>query len=163
MGYPRRWVDCIEDPMPCGQRSEIQLSCRVLLEGPFFCPHTAACGILIPQPGIEPWLEAQQKQSPNHWTTGSSLPRGSCTQNSYNALPGIVRITPHDYHQCLSTLPGTDPHPQPPPIQPEDPVLHVKDADKGWAWVQHAERFGGGAQCDTGVLREGWGTPPSVI
>ena len=29
----------------------------------------AACGILVPQPGIEPMPPAAEAQSPNHWTT----------------------------------------------------------------------------------------------
>ena len=34
----------------------------------FFCPHLAACGILVPQPGIKPVLPAVEAQSLNHWT-----------------------------------------------------------------------------------------------
>ena len=36
----------------------------------FFCfwPCHAACGILVPQPGIEPMPPAVEVQSPNHWT-----------------------------------------------------------------------------------------------
>ena len=30
----------------------------------------AACGILVPQPGIKPRRSAMRAQSPNHWTTG---------------------------------------------------------------------------------------------
>ena len=33
----------------------------------FFWP-CEACGILVPQPGIEPRLLALEAQSPNHWT-----------------------------------------------------------------------------------------------
>ena len=29
----------------------------------------AACGILVPQPGIKPRSSAVRAQSPNHWTT----------------------------------------------------------------------------------------------
>ena len=36
----------------------------------FFWPHRAACGILVPQPGIEPRPLAVEAQSPNHWTAG---------------------------------------------------------------------------------------------
>ena len=28
-----------------------------------------ACGILVPQPGIEPLYPGVEMQSPNHWTT----------------------------------------------------------------------------------------------
>ena len=33
-----------------------------------FWPHRAACGILVPRPGIEPAPSAVEVQSPNHWT-----------------------------------------------------------------------------------------------
>ena len=32
-----------------------------------------AFGILVPQPGIEPWFSALRAQSPNHWTTRGIL------------------------------------------------------------------------------------------
>ena len=35
----------------------------------FFWPRPAACGILVPQPGIEPALPAVEAWSLNHWTT----------------------------------------------------------------------------------------------
>ena len=35
----------------------------------FFWPCPATCGILVPQPGIEPRGSAMRGQSPNHWTT----------------------------------------------------------------------------------------------
>ena len=35
----------------------------------FFWPRHVACGILVPQPGIEPGPSALKVQSPNHWTT----------------------------------------------------------------------------------------------
>ena len=34
----------------------------------FFWPCRMACGILVPQPGIEPGPLAMRPQSPNHWT-----------------------------------------------------------------------------------------------
>ena len=34
----------------------------------FFWPHCAACGILVPRPGIEPVPRAVEVGSPNHWT-----------------------------------------------------------------------------------------------
>ena len=34
-----------------------------------FLPHWAVCGVLVPQPGIEPLPVAVEEQSPNHWTT----------------------------------------------------------------------------------------------
>ena len=36
----------------------------------FFLAAQCACGILVPQPGIEPRPSAMKAQSPNHWTTG---------------------------------------------------------------------------------------------
>ena len=33
-----------------------------------FWPYHTACGILVPQPGIEPAPPAVEAQSPNHWT-----------------------------------------------------------------------------------------------
>ena len=35
----------------------------------FFLLHCASCGILVPQPGIEPVPLALEEQSLNHWTT----------------------------------------------------------------------------------------------
>ena len=34
----------------------------------FFWPHHAACGILVPRPGIEPRPPTVEAWSPNHWT-----------------------------------------------------------------------------------------------
>ena len=34
----------------------------------FFLPHRASCGILVPQPGIEPGPSVVTVQSPNRWT-----------------------------------------------------------------------------------------------
>ena len=34
----------------------------------FFWPCCAACGVLIPLQGIEPWPMAVKALSPNHWT-----------------------------------------------------------------------------------------------
>ena len=34
----------------------------------FFKLRCTACGILVPQPGIEPWPLAMRVMSPNHWT-----------------------------------------------------------------------------------------------
>ena len=39
----------------------------------FFWPHHVACGILVPQPGIEPGSLAVKAWSPNHWITENSL------------------------------------------------------------------------------------------
>ena len=33
-----------------------------------FWQHRKACGILVPQPGMEPVPPAAEAQSPNHWT-----------------------------------------------------------------------------------------------
>ena len=35
----------------------------------FSWPHHKSCGILVPQPGIEPVSSAVEAQSLNHWTT----------------------------------------------------------------------------------------------
>ena len=35
----------------------------------FIWPYHAACGILVPQPGIEPGPLTVKTRSPNHWTT----------------------------------------------------------------------------------------------
>ena len=39
----------------------------------FFLPHHVACGILVPQPGIEPGPPALEDRSLNHWTTREVL------------------------------------------------------------------------------------------
>ena len=41
----------------------------------FVLPSHVACGILVPQPGIEPLLPATEAQSLNHWTT-REVPHG---------------------------------------------------------------------------------------
>ena len=41
----------------------------------FFWPHHAACGILVPRPGVEPRPSAVKAQSPNHWTAREFLVR----------------------------------------------------------------------------------------
>ena len=40
----------------------------------FFWLRLAACGILVPRPGIEPVPSTVRAQSPNHWTTREFLP-----------------------------------------------------------------------------------------
>ena len=40
---------------------------------PFFWLYHAACGILVPPPGIEPLVLAMEAQSTNHWTAGEIL------------------------------------------------------------------------------------------
>ena len=44
----------------------------------FFCfcflLHCTACGILVPQPGMEPTPPALEGQSLNYWTTGEVIP-----------------------------------------------------------------------------------------
>ena len=51
-----------------GQRAlpVCQALCRVSF---FFWPCRTACGILVPQPGIEPASPALEAQSLDHWTT----------------------------------------------------------------------------------------------
>ena len=34
----------------------------------FFCSHQATCGVLVPQPGIEPVPPEVEVWNPNHWT-----------------------------------------------------------------------------------------------
>ena len=43
----------------------------------FFCLHHTACGILVPQQGIEPRPSALKAWSPNHWTT-REFPQNCC-------------------------------------------------------------------------------------
>ena len=43
--------------------------CGYILSLFFFWPRLAACGILVPRPGIEPGSTAVKAQSPNHWIT----------------------------------------------------------------------------------------------
>ena len=38
-----------------------------------FWPCSLACGILVPQSGIEAGALAVEEQIPNHWTTGNFL------------------------------------------------------------------------------------------
>ena len=43
-------------------------NCQITYFLSFFWPHRAACGIFVPQPGIEPTPLALEAQSLNHWT-----------------------------------------------------------------------------------------------
>ena len=42
----------------------------------FFRPHCMACGILVPQPEIDPGSSAVKVLSPNHWTA-REFPEGN--------------------------------------------------------------------------------------
>ena len=63
---------------PCSQPPGTHSSCLVSLLQQFldFCgffffffwPHHGACGVLVPQPGVEPAPSAVRAWSPNHWT-----------------------------------------------------------------------------------------------
>ena len=44
----------------------VTISCFLVF---WFWPHSAALGILVPQPGIEPMPPAVETRSLNHWTT----------------------------------------------------------------------------------------------
>ena len=58
----------------------------------FFClfvwPHSTACGILVPRPGIELWDPAVEARVLNHWTA-REVPWASCVFYLLNfaALP----------------------------------------------------------------------------
>ena len=43
--------------------------------------HCAACGILVPQPGIEP-VPPEEMRSPNHWIT-REVPHAALLENSF--------------------------------------------------------------------------------
>ena len=59
---PEPWFGFIK---PCGMPT----LCRYFILFYFLIwLHHAACGILVPQPGIEPMPSAVKAQSPNHWT-----------------------------------------------------------------------------------------------
>ena len=53
----------------------------------FFWPHRMACGILVPQPGIEPGTMAVKMLSPNHWTT-RKFPRKALKWMFWSSLSG---------------------------------------------------------------------------
>ena len=52
----------------------------------YFWLHHAACGILIPRPGIEPMPPAVEVRSLNHWTTREVpwLPVFTCKPRPYS-------------------------------------------------------------------------------
>ena len=58
---------------PCHSLIKEVLSVLLLLLPLFFFntfwPHSAAFGILVPGPGIEPEPAAMEARSPNHWTS----------------------------------------------------------------------------------------------
>ena len=56
---------------PLYQRIMLKFIKLILFTYLFFWPWLAACGcgILVPQPGIEPRPSAVRAQSPNYWTT----------------------------------------------------------------------------------------------
>lgn len=55
------------------------------------------------------------------------------------------------------------PTPNPHPFNQKSLCCKVKDADKGVGMGTACGEVGGGAQCDPGVLREGWGAPVSTF
>ena len=65
--------------LPCSSFLQALFSCvlpfsRVnILFFFFFWPHGAACGILVPRPGIKPVPPALEAQSLNHWTAREVL------------------------------------------------------------------------------------------
>ena len=60
-----------------------------------FWPRHLACGILVPQPGVEPRCLAVKERSPNHWTAREFLFffffKGNCLQNSQLIVWNMVR------------------------------------------------------------------------
>ena len=56
-----------------------------------FFPHHHACGILVPQPGIEPVPLAVEAQSLNHWTT-REVPMSKILINKIHGWIVIVGI-----------------------------------------------------------------------
>ena len=48
-----------------------------------FWPHHAACGILVPRPGIEPTPPAVEARSPNHWTAREAPRRHNSKKNFF--------------------------------------------------------------------------------
>ena len=52
-----------------------------------FWLHLEACGILVPQPGIEPVFPAVEVWSPNHWTTREVPILPSLTGSQWQAQP----------------------------------------------------------------------------
>ena len=62
-----------------------------------------ACGILVPQPGIEPMPSAMETQSPNHWTArefvrsifqnkiGLDGKASACNVGDPGSIPGLGR------------------------------------------------------------------------
>ena len=63
----------------------------------FFWRHHIACGILVPQPGIEPAPPALEAQSLNHWTTREVPP------SAYSQKQGLMKSS------CICSLQATLP------------------------------------------------------
>ena len=86
-----------------------------------------ACGILVPQPGIEPMPSAMETQSPNHWTArefvrsiqnkiGLDGKASACNVGDPGSIPGLGRspgegngnplqiLLPGKFHGCRSLV-----------------------------------------------------------
>ena len=61
----------------------------------FFLLGRAACGILVPRPGIEPMAPAVEVRSPNHWTA-REVPVLVHFQTYYGGKKLEVLLTEHD-------------------------------------------------------------------
>ena len=121
---PRLWTPTkLEDPLA----TDFDFFCL------FVWPPCAACGILVPQPGIEPVPPAVEARSLNHWTTLAtdlihvnhfltpSALRGSCfSPSSFSLL--IYRLLQLIPSQLPSPVPDFE---APPHLPKESQVVFV--------------------------------------
>ena len=70
--------------------------------GFFFWPCRAACGILVPQPGIKPAPPAVEAGSLNHWTA-REVPQWIFNNNNLSPCYGLnVHVPPDSYAEALT-------------------------------------------------------------
>ena len=72
-------------------RKQLPKFCYIFVSPPFLATPTA-CGVLVPQPGIEPVSPALEAQSLKHWTAGGSP---SCPP------PTTTMTAKMSFHPCL--------------------------------------------------------------
>ena len=68
MQYLSRWGHCHWFNLHLKETSPLRYCCNPQRAW-FIWPCCTACGILVPQPGVEPQLSVVKVWSPNHWTT----------------------------------------------------------------------------------------------
>lgn len=98
----------------------------------FFGPHCMVCGILVPQPWIEPRPPALEVLCPKHWTTRLASP-SLAVLSVWPSLHTLTLLSDCVCSRCLS--PPKKPGLVPPP--PGSPAFSVPSLHPGhWPWQE---------------------------